>query len=102
MERLGQAFEVGPTSFGVSLGVTFAGPSSLQLSTFGQISIWSDIFVEQQNIVDLQSLLPLAFVYRRLSMTTMVDKTVLCQIGMRYSTVEAIARKTCSDMDKHF
>ena len=64
--------------------------------------IWSDTFVEKQIIVDLQNLPPLAFVRRRLSITTMVDKMVLCRIGMRYSTIEAIVRRTCLDMDKQF
>ena len=61
--------------------------------------VWSDIFVEQEITVGLQNLLPLAFVCQHLSMITMVDMTVLCRTGMRCSTVEAIARKTCLDMD---
>ena len=57
--------------------------------------IWSDLFVEQQITVGLQNLLPLAFVCRRLSTTTMADMMVLYRIGMLYSTIRAIVRKTC-------
>ena len=79
-----------------------SGPVVSWTAKFAARYIWLDTFLEQQIIVDLQNLLPLAFVCRRLSMTTMVDKMVPCRIGMRYSTVEAIVRKTYLDMDKQF
>ena len=77
-----------------------SGPVVCWMAKFAARYIWSDTFVEQQIIVDLQNLLSLTFVCRHLSMTTKVDKMVLCQKGMRYSTVEAIVRTTCLDMDK--
>lgn len=79
-----------------------SGPVVCWTARFAARYIWSDTSVKQQIIVVLQNLLPLAFVCRRLSMTTMVDKMVLCRIGMQYSTVEAIIRNTCLDMDKQF
>ena len=79
-----------------------SGPVVSWAAKFAARYIWLDTYMEQQIIVDLQNLRPLTFVCRRLSMTAMVDEMVLCRIGMRYSTVEAIVRKTCLDMDKQF